>query len=139
MSTVVSCMTLTSCRLTDLMSEDDTSQDRHTFDMGRREVLATWIQSAIDSVAGIGSASPFGFASLGLSYRQKKGKGTFLLYGTVSVGLFKALYTSPQADLFMPTPSQLLWEEFSHVCNYCAKTICSYIHLCLQSSAHLSI
>ena len=34
--------------------------------------------------------------------------------GIQSLGLFKVLYTSPLADLFIPTPFRLLWEAFSH-------------------------
>ena len=31
------------------------------------------------------------------------------------IGPLKVLYTSTLADLFIPTPSRLLWEAFSHV------------------------
>ena len=42
-----------------------------------------------------------------------KVKGMYL-YSIMSVGPLKSLYTLPLADLFIPTPTRLLWEEFSH-------------------------
>ena len=54
---------------------------------------------------------------VGCIWNILKYKGKFLYYiyrGIQSFGPLKTIYTSPPVDIFIPTPTQLLFEAFSH-------------------------